>query len=172
MFWQGMAVACHQLVEPLPSIVAQRLVAGYTLAEQQSLNAICVLHPLGDQHLALAAKSAATLFIGCQRFDHSAHSRLAALIREQRAKQRHRLFPPQLQTLVRQTMQAESLRRRALCFRAKGPIDQTRVLGRHGRMPLRQATGGRRVPLAEDRRWRLTLTPARLSITHICVLNR
>src|SRR6202030_4668290 len=101
MLWQETAIARPQLVEPLPSIAAKRLVAGYTLAEQQSFDAIDVLDPLGDQDLALAAKSAAVLFLGCWRFDHRAHPRLAALIRQQRAKQpaaveRRKLLPPAL----------------------------------------------------------------------------
>jgi len=80
----------------LPSIAAKRLVAGYTLAEQQSFDAIDVLDPLGDQDLALATKSAAVLFLGCWRFDHRAHPRLAALIRQQRAKQRLAVDPVSL----------------------------------------------------------------------------
>src|ERR1700730_9242331 len=68
MLWQETAIARPQLVEPLPSIAAKRLVAGYTLAEQQSFDAIDVLDPLGDQDLALATKSAAVLFLGCWRF--------------------------------------------------------------------------------------------------------
>src|ERR1700738_632647 len=90
MLWQETAIARPQLVEPLPSIAAKRLVAGYTLAEQQSFDAIDVLDPLGDQDLALATKSAGVLFLGCWRFDHRAHPRPAAPILQPRAKPRSR----------------------------------------------------------------------------------
>jgi len=51
------------------------------------------LTPLRDQYLALAAKPATVLFLGSRRFDHRAHPRFAALIRQQRAKQRLAVDP-------------------------------------------------------------------------------
>ena len=96
MLWQGTAIARPQLVEPLPTIAAQRLVPGHALGEQQSFDAIDVLDPLGDQHFALAAETAAVFFLGRRRFDHRAHPRFAALIRQQRAKQRLAVDPVSL----------------------------------------------------------------------------
>jgi hypothetical protein len=64
MLWQGTAITRPQLVEPSPTIASQRLVAGYALAEQQSLDPVDMPNPLGDQHLALAAETAAVLFFG------------------------------------------------------------------------------------------------------------
>ena len=87
MLWQGTAIARPQLVEPSPTVAAQRLVTGYALGEQQSFDAIDVLDPLVDQHFALAAEAATIFFLGRRRFNHRAHSRFAALIRQQRAKQ-------------------------------------------------------------------------------------
>jgi hypothetical protein len=88
MHRQGTAVARCQLVEPLASIAPQRLIAADALGEQQALDAIDVLDPLGDQHLALAANAAPIFFIGRRRLHHRAHPRFAALIRKQRAEQR------------------------------------------------------------------------------------
>ena len=82
MFWQGAAIARPQLVEPLASIAAQRLVAGYSLAEEQSFDPVDVLDSFVGQYLALAAETAVVLFFGCRRFDHRAHPRFAALIRQ------------------------------------------------------------------------------------------
>src|SRR3984893_5677852 len=96
MLWKERAIARPKLVEPLPSIAAKRLVAGYTLAEQQSFDAIDVLDPLGDQDLALATKSAAVLFLGCWPLAHRAPPRLPAFIRQQRAKQRLAVDPVSL----------------------------------------------------------------------------
>ena len=87
------AIARLQLVEPFPPIAAQRLVAGYALGEQQSFDAIDVLDPLGDQHLALAAEAAAVFFLGRRRLDHRAHPRFAALVGQQRANQRLAVDP-------------------------------------------------------------------------------
>ena len=86
MHRQGTAIARPQFVEPSPTIATQRLVSGHALREQQTFDAIYVLDPLSDQHLALAAKPAAVLFLGSRRFDHRAYPRFAALIRQQRAK--------------------------------------------------------------------------------------
>ena len=62
MHRQGTAIARRQLVEPLSQpIAAQRLVTGDALGKQQSLDAIDVLDPLGDQHFALAAEAAPDL---------------------------------------------------------------------------------------------------------------
>jgi hypothetical protein len=72
----------------LASIAPQRLIAADALGEQQALDAIDVLDPLGDQHLALAANAAPIFFIGRRRLHHRAHPRFAALIRKQRAEQR------------------------------------------------------------------------------------
>ena len=57
-----------------------------------------------------------------------------------------------LAALVRETMGCRSVRWRHLCVprQARGS-DQAGLLGWHGRVPLRQAAGGRRVSLAEDR---------------------
>jgi len=82
MHRQGTAVARRQLVEPLAPIAAQRLVTGDALGKQQSLDAIDVLDPLGDQHFALAAEAAPIFFLWRRRFHHRAHPRFAALIRQ------------------------------------------------------------------------------------------
>ena len=82
MHRQGTAVARRQLVEPLTSIAAQRLVTGDALGKQQPLDAIDVLDPLRDQHLALATEAATVFFLGCWRLDHRAHPRFAALERQ------------------------------------------------------------------------------------------
>ena len=79
---QSTAVARRQVLEPLASIAAQRLVTEYSLGEQQPFYAIDVLYPLGDQHLAFAAEAAAVFFLGCRRPDHRTHPRFAALIRQ------------------------------------------------------------------------------------------
>jgi len=44
--------------------------------------------PFVGQDLALATKPAVVLFLGSRRFDHRTHPRLAALVRQQRTKQR------------------------------------------------------------------------------------
>jgi hypothetical protein len=90
---KGAAIARLELVEPLASIAAQRLVTRYALGEQQPLDPIDVLDPLGDQHLALAAEAAAVFFLGRRRPDHRAHPRFAALERQQRANQRLAVDP-------------------------------------------------------------------------------
>src|SRR5258708_28999090 len=53
-------------------IAAQRLVTGDALGKQQSLDAIDVLDPLGDQHFALAAEAAPIFFLWRRRFHHRA----------------------------------------------------------------------------------------------------
>ena len=79
---QRTAIPRRQLVEPLASIAAQRLVTGDTLGKQQPLEATDVCDPLGDQHLALATEAAAVFFLRCWRLDHRAHPRFAALERQ------------------------------------------------------------------------------------------
>src|SRR5271155_4249283 len=83
MIRQRAAIARLQLVEPLVAIAAQRLVVGYALAEQQSLDAVDVFDSLADQRLALAAQAAAILFFGRWRLDHCAHPGLAPPIGQQ-----------------------------------------------------------------------------------------
>ena len=61
---QGTCIARLQLIEPLASIPPQRLVTGYSLGEQQSLDPIDVLDPLVCQRLAFTAKSAAVFLLG------------------------------------------------------------------------------------------------------------
>jgi hypothetical protein len=61
---------------------SRRSVTGDALGKQQPLDAIDVLDPLGDQHLALATEAAAIFFLGCRRLDHRAHPRFAALERQ------------------------------------------------------------------------------------------
>ena len=86
MLWQGTAIARPQLVEPLPSIAAERLVAGNALAVQQTFDPVGVLNPFSGQYLALAAKTAVILFFRTRSLDHRAHPRFAALIRQQRSQ--------------------------------------------------------------------------------------
>jgi hypothetical protein len=86
MLWLGTAIARPQLVEPSPTIGAQRFVARYALPEEQPFDPIDVLNPFSGQYLALAAKTAVILFFRCRRFDHRAHPRFAALIRQQRSQ--------------------------------------------------------------------------------------
>ena len=90
---QGATVARRQDLETLTSIAAQRLVVGYSLGEQQSLDAIDVLDPLGDQHFAFAAKTTAVLFLGRRRLDHGADPGFAALMGQQGAKERLAVDP-------------------------------------------------------------------------------
>jgi hypothetical protein len=84
---QRTSAARPQLVEPLASIPPQRLVIGYSLAEQQSLDPIDVLDPLAGQRLALTAKSAAVFFLWRRRPDHGADTRFATFVRQQSAHQ-------------------------------------------------------------------------------------
>ena len=60
-----------------------------------------------------------------------------------------------LAALVRETMQADPFSRRRLCVpgEAGGP-GEADLLGRHRRVPVRQAAGGWQVPLAERARRR------------------
>src|SRR5205807_2023730 len=69
---QGTCIARLQLVEPLVSIPPQRLVTGYSLGEQQSLDPIDVLDPLVCQRLAFTAKSAAVFLLWSRRPDPGA----------------------------------------------------------------------------------------------------
>src|ERR1700719_2701120 len=77
---QRTSAARLQLVEPLAPIPPQRLVIGYSLAEQQSLDPIDVLDPLVGQRLALTAKSAAVFFLWRRRPDHGADTRFTVRI--------------------------------------------------------------------------------------------
>ena len=63
-FGKGTAIARPQLVELLPSIAAQRLVAGYALPEEQIFDPVDVLDPFVGQYFALAAETAGGLFFG------------------------------------------------------------------------------------------------------------
>ncbi len=78
---QRTCIARLQLVEPLASIPPQRLVIGYSLGEQQSLDPIDVLDPLVRQRLALTAKSAAIFVLWRRRPDHGANTRFATFVR-------------------------------------------------------------------------------------------
>jgi hypothetical protein len=60
------------------------------------LTAIDVPDPLNDQHLALAAETAAVLFLGSRCLDHRADPRFAPLVRQQRANQRLAVDPVSL----------------------------------------------------------------------------
>src|SRR4029077_16298356 len=77
---QRTSAARLQLVEPLAPIPPQRLVIGYSLAEQQSLDPIDVLDPLVGQRLALTAKSAAVFFLWCRRPGQGAGTRFASFV--------------------------------------------------------------------------------------------
>src|SRR5208283_1773077 len=90
---QGATVSRRQFIETLASIAAQRLVIGYSLGEQQSLDAIDVLDPLGDQHFAFAAKTTTVLFLRRRRLDHGADPGFATLMGQQGAKQRLAVDP-------------------------------------------------------------------------------
>src|ERR1700692_2184067 len=84
---QRTCVSRLPLIEPLAPIPPQRLIIGYSLAEQQSLDPIDVLDPLVGQRLALTAKSAAVLFLWRRRPDQGADTRFAAFVRQQSAHQ-------------------------------------------------------------------------------------
>ena len=84
---QRTPIARLQLVEPLASIAAQRLVVGDALREQQSFDPVDVLDPLDGQRLALAANPAAVFVFRRRHPDHGTDARLAALVSEQRANQ-------------------------------------------------------------------------------------
>jgi hypothetical protein len=71
----------------LAPIPPQRLVIGYSLAQQQSLDPIDVLDPLVGHRLALTATSAAVFFLWRRRPDHGADPRFAAFVRQQSAHQ-------------------------------------------------------------------------------------
>ncbi len=96
MLGQRTPIPRPQFVQSSLPIAMQRLVSGYALAEQQTFDAIDVLDPLGDQNLALAAKPTAVLFLRCRRFDHGAHPGFAALVGQQRTKQRLAVNPIRL----------------------------------------------------------------------------
>src|ERR1017187_2683291 len=87
MWRQGTTIARFQLVEPLPSIAAQRLVARYPLGEQEAFDPVDVLDPLDGQRLALSGKSATVFAFRRRRPNHGADARFTALVREQRANQ-------------------------------------------------------------------------------------
>ena len=76
-----------------PAGAAQRFVVAISLGEQQPLDAVDVLDPLDDQHLALPADAPAVFVLGSRRLDHGADPRLAPLVRQQRANQRLAIDP-------------------------------------------------------------------------------
>ena len=80
MIRQRATIARPQLIKPSPPVAAQRLIPIDALGEQQSLDAIDVPDPLGNQYFAFAAKSAPIFFLGPCRLDHRAHPRFAAFI--------------------------------------------------------------------------------------------
>ena len=88
MHRQGTAVARRQLVEPLAPIATGNVVTGDALGKQQSLDAIDVLDPLGDQHFALAAEVVSIFFLW--RGAPSRTPRFAALIPVARSRPRRR----------------------------------------------------------------------------------
>jgi hypothetical protein len=88
MIRQRTAVAGLKLFQPLAAVAASRLVSGYPLGEQKSLDAVDVANPLSRQGLTLAAKASAVLLLGFGHPHHRADARLAAFVREQRANQR------------------------------------------------------------------------------------
>ena len=65
----------------------QGLIVADPLREQQSLDAVDVLDPLGGQRLALTADAAPILRVRRGRPDHRTHPRLTALVGQQRAHQ-------------------------------------------------------------------------------------
>ena len=69
-----------------------------------------------------------------------------------------------LAALVRETMQADPFDGAIYVFPGEaGGSDQAGFLGRHGRVPVRQTTGGRRVPLAQDEDGVIRLSAAQFS---------
>src|SRR5580693_3608459 len=80
----GTSVAGAQFVEPLAAVALDRLVVGDPLREQESLDAVDVFDPLGDQRRTLAAQASSILLLGRGRDGHGADARLTALEREQR----------------------------------------------------------------------------------------
>lgn len=62
-----------------------------------------------------------------------------------------------LAALVRETMHCDPFDGDLRLSGEEGGPHQAGLLGRHGRVPLRQEAGGRRVPLAKDRRRRHAL---------------
>jgi hypothetical protein len=62
---QGAAIAGPQFFQAIASVAAQRFVVADALAEEQAFDAVDVLDPFGDQHLALAVGPAAILILGC-----------------------------------------------------------------------------------------------------------
>src|SRR5580693_1909509 len=89
----GTSVAGAQFVEPLAAVALDRLVVGDPLREQESLDAVDVFDPLGDQRRTLAAQASSILLLGRGRDGHGADARLTALEREQRAQQRLSVEP-------------------------------------------------------------------------------
>ena len=90
---QRTAIARSQLLESLPTTATQRFIPSCALRKQQSFDPIDVQDPFVSQHSTLTAQASAVLFLGCGRLDHRAHTRLAALIRQKRAKQRLAVDP-------------------------------------------------------------------------------
>src|SRR4029077_5923116 len=90
---QRTAIARSQLLESLPTTATQRFIPSCALRKQQSFDPIDVQDPFVSQHSTLTAQASAVLFLGCGRLDHRAHTRLAALIRQKRAKQRLAVHP-------------------------------------------------------------------------------
>src|SRR5262249_9232089 len=61
---QWSALAGPQLLKPLAPVAAQRLVAGYALAEQQTLDAVDVAYALVRQCLALMRRRSSSSGVG------------------------------------------------------------------------------------------------------------
>src|SRR5215217_802394 len=90
---QRAAITGPQFLKPGPAMAVHGLVVGYALREQEPLDPVNMLDPLGGQGLALAAEAAPVLLLGRGRLDHRADPRLAALVGQQSSHQRLAVNP-------------------------------------------------------------------------------
>lgn len=87
------AIARVKFFKTRSAITTQRLTIPDALTEEQSLHAVDVENPLGDQHSSLAANPAAILFLARRHPDHRTDTWLSPLPGHQRAKQRFAINP-------------------------------------------------------------------------------
>ena len=85
MLGQRTTITGPEFLKPRPSFAQQGLIVRDALGEEQPLDPIDVLDPLRCQDLALATDPAAILLVRRRCSNHSAHPRLASLIRQQRS---------------------------------------------------------------------------------------
>jgi hypothetical protein len=70
MLGQATAIASLKRLQPRSPVAMQRLIPGYALREEQSFDAVDMLDPFHDQHLALTADPASVFIFGRRRPNH------------------------------------------------------------------------------------------------------